>query len=134
MSIRSAMARAIHDETGLRAYDHFPSNPAVPCVAILPDDPVVDYHESMGLSNGLMKINLNVIIMASQTSDRAGEQTISDYLGTEDGTILAAFFNDPTLDGTCEDVVVREATAYGQMTVANSVLATVRLKTEVRAR
>lgn len=138
MAIRAAMASTINTKTGLRCYDHFPSNPATPCVAILPADPAIDYHQSMGLHDGLMSIHLDLIVMAAQASDRSGEQTISGYLGTEVGSIPACFFpntnGDPTLSGLVEDVIVEEATAYGQMTVANSVLATVRLKTKVMSR
>lgn len=128
-AIRDGLKTRIETLSGIVAvYDTAPDRVTPPAVAVIPGEPVVTYHAAgAGGATALSVCEFDVILFAGRYQAAAAQDTLDGYMTT----LPAALEGDQTLGGEAEVVIVREATNYGVVTVADSQFLGVRFVTEV---
>ena len=131
-AVRDALAERLESLDELVAvWATVPDRVVAPSAAVLPGEPVVDYHVAgEGGTTGLVRCVFDIIVFAGRWETAAG-QTVLDGLMTR---LPEAVEADQTLAGTAHVVNVTSATSYGTVTVADSTFVGCRFITEVYTR
>ena len=131
-AIRAALADRLDTVEGLAAtYATVPDRVVTPSAAVIPGDPFVTFHESMdGTAGPLTLCRFDVVVFAGRFESAAGQTVLDELVGTLPDILEA----DQTLGETALVVIVREATNYGVVTVADTVYLGCRFDVEVYAK
>lgn len=110
LNIVTALANQIDSGTSraLACYHLVPpSTPQFPCAIVRTGDPVISYHETFGASP-LADVQLEVLLMASGTSDLDSQIAVLELLSTDTAnSVAAAIEADKTLGGVVANCIVR---------------------------
>jgi hypothetical protein len=109
--VRAALADTIGNVPGLRASPQFTAVVSPPCAVVLPAPEFIHYGET---SDGALEYMFEVILLVSESDDRAAQNLLDGYLSAGGpASVPAAILADPSLDGTADYCVVTRALRYG---------------------
>lgn len=97
--------------SGLHAYSEWPDQLNVPAAIVLPAEPFADD----ATFDGEYDAQYDVLVLTSRSGGDARSQVaLLSYFATAGmASIRAAILADPTLDGTCDDVIPAQIFGYG---------------------
>jgi hypothetical protein len=119
LSITTALANQIDTNTtrSLACYDLQPTTtPQFPCAIVRPADQFVSYHETFG--EVLTDVQLEVVVMASGTSDRDSQIAVLDLMSAGTGitsSVIDAIEADRTLGGAVLNTIVRTGSGLSRV-------------------
>jgi hypothetical protein len=118
-TVMTALANQIDANTSraLACYDLQPASvPQFPCAIVRPAGDFVAYHTSFG-TDVLVDVQLEVVVMASGTSDIDSQIAVLDMLSAGAGktsSIIDAIEVDRTLGGAVANTIVRTASGLSR--------------------
>ncbi len=111
--IRAGLAENLQaGVSGAQISAYLLANPTTPCLWVtVAQDIVVEYHQTM--QDGAETWHLLVQGYVSGVADIGAQKQLDEWIAvTGTNSVKAAIEQDKTLDGTCDDVLVRECRAY----------------------
>ena len=134
-AIRSGLATALDTlDAFLVVHSTVPNRVVPPAAIVVPGRPVVEYHQSMDGTAGMLQLFRFEIVTALQSMTEDYAQTDLDELVSGSGSVQAALETDPTLGGACITLQVTQASDYGMVEFADSSFIGCRFSVEVYAR
>lgn len=115
-TVRTELALALGDISGLRTFAYSPSTLEPPAAVVGQGE--ITYDATFA---GSMTASFGVLVVVSRSDDRNGNSRLNDYLTpTGSGSIKAAIESDPTLNGSVGYVVVNGAAAPSEVEMAGT--------------
>lgn len=111
-AIAAGMRDSLETITGLTAYAEWPDQLNVPAAIVIPAEPFVND----ATLDGNYDATFDVLVMTSRARGDARSQValLAYFATTGNMSIRAALLEDPTLGGTCHDIVPLEIFGYGE--------------------
>ena len=129
-TIRAAIATRLATITGLAAYTHVPTNPAVPCAIVRPTE--TDYDLTIANGGDIQRYEILLLATSAGTPWDVAQALVDTYLSRTGSTsIKAAIEGDGTLGGAAYATRVREWRDYGTLSFGTVEYFGVRFTVEV---
>lgn len=112
--IRQGLAARVDTIVGVKVYDHVPDSITTLSAVVVPGDPYLEYHGSLG-PGGLVVVNLEVLLLAQKAVAKVAQQKLDALLftgGDDQRSVVDAIDNDRTL-GLGSGVAAQVGTARG---------------------
>jgi hypothetical protein len=89
------------------------ASPTPPCMYIVPDEPLVDFHQSMGMgAAAAVWYRLLAVVLVGEFTDIGAQQQLDEFIGASGAAVKAALESDRKLAGACDDLIVDRVSGY----------------------